>query len=409
MTLQKLENESYLDFKYRVLVDKVLGDLDASWEEIEQTLQIGMAKDSIRKGSVFLPEFQDYLINKFTKQEELPKYKETTEITKDGHHKSDRLIEMSKQDEKNPEYLLKAHGFDPSEWELVSARNNIWNVSAGANPNKVLYSSRISVKPKEVKFDFTTALEEFKKVIKPITVKQPNNSNGKLLEIPLFDLHFGIADLDFYSQTLYKINEKITSTEWDTILFVIGQDALHNDGFTGKTTSGTPIDKVDMQKAVSDLKKFYVTMINKALEHSKNVEVIFSNGNHDQMVGYMFVQMLEAYFPQVHFDTEMKERKAFIWKDIFIGLTHGDKSGNRTTKAFLSEYGKEMAMAKVSEIHTGHYHHEKSKDDFGIVVRTLSTGAKTDDYHYEKGFIGAMKRFQIFEYSAESLEAVYYV
>ena len=79
------------------------------------------------------------------------------------------------------------------------------------------------------------------------------------------------------------------------------------------------------------------------------------------------------------------------------------------SKNFLSEFGKEIASSKIVEIHSGHIHHEVTKDDFGIVVRSLSTGAKTDDYHYDNGFIGSMKRFQLFEYSPYSLDAVYYV
>src|SRR5690606_20058028 len=51
-----------------------------------------------------------------------PNYKETTEILADGSHKSDKLLKMSVEQSKDVNYLLKAHGFDTEQWELVNAK-----------------------------------------------------------------------------------------------------------------------------------------------------------------------------------------------------------------------------------------------------------------------------------------------
>jgi len=404
----KLQNENNFDHKVRLCVAKLNKEHDYDWSELIDLLGLNCSSDHLRKLSYAYKEMLEEQESKDMMTTDI-KYKETTEILNDGTQKSDKLVIMSAEQSKDVNYLLSVHGFDVNAWELVSARNNIWNVNSKTQGVQTLYSSKITVKPKKNEFNLDNLIDELKKDIVPVSFNKPKSVDGGLLEIPLFDLHFGIADLEYYKETLDKISDKITSKKWENILFVIGQDGLHNDGFTGKTTSGTLIDKVNMQKAVQDIKAFYFTLINLAGNHSQEVNVVFSNGNHDQMVGYMFVQLLEVKFPEVKFDSELKERKAFIWNDLFIGLTHGDKSGNRTTRSFLAEYGKEMAKAKVVEIHSGHWHHEKSNDDFGIVSRTLGTGAKTDDYHYEKGFIGAMKRFQLFEYSYDSLNAIYYV
>ena len=60
MSLSKLPNETYLDWKYRLLIDKTVGDIDDNWEVINDTLSLGLAKDTVRKGSIFLPEFKEY-------------------------------------------------------------------------------------------------------------------------------------------------------------------------------------------------------------------------------------------------------------------------------------------------------------------------------------------------------------
>lgn len=336
-------------------------------------------------------------------------YKETTEILSDGSYKSDKLISMSNEDSKNVDYLLKAHGFSTDEWELVNARNNIWNVNSIAQGVQTLFSSKITVKPKKSGFNMSDLLEAIKKDVNPIILDRKTISSERLLEIPLFDMHFGIADLAYYNETYTRISDKIQGNEWDTILFIIGQDLLHNDGFTGKTTSGTLIEQVNTEQAWADADSFYTNLITLALKESQNVSVVFSNGNHDQGISYGFVKMLEAKFPQATFDTKMKQRKGYVWNNLFLGFSHGDKGGKRLEKNFLSEFGKEIAGSTLVEIHSGHIHHEVTKDDFGIVVRSLATKAKTDGWHDDNGFIGAMKRFQLFEYTPTELVNIHYV
>ncbi|QJI52509.1 hypothetical protein [Psychrobacillus phage Perkons] len=409
-SLEKQQNESNFEYKVRLCVAKLNKEHDLDWSELINLLNLECSQDHLRKLSY---GYKEMIEDEEFKRMNLPeldiKYKEATEILNDGSHKSDKLISMSTEQSKDINYLLHAHGFDTDEWEVVNAKNNIWNVNSIVQGVQTLYSSKITVKPKVVGFNVDKLIEVIKQEVKPITVDSPTQSNSKLLEIPLFDMHFGIADINYYTNTYERIDKKIKSQKWDTILFVIGQDLFHNDGFTGKTTAGTIIDKVNIEKAWKDADTFFTSLIHYSLLNSKNVDVVFSNGNHDQALGFAFVKMLEAKFPQVKFDTEMKQRKGFVWNDLFLGFTHGDKGSARISKNFLSVFGKQIATAKVVEIHSGHIHHEVTKDDFGIVIRSLSTGAKTDGWHDDNGFIGAMKRFQIFEYSSDTLDGIYYV
>lgn len=405
-------NETKFQHLVRVSVDKLNKLHSKDWLDIKDEFNFEHSPESLRK---YATGWKIMVENGFSEEveesetETIIKYKEATEILGDGSQRSDKLISMSLEQSKDVNHLLEAHGFDKNEWDLVSAKNNIWNANTKNDGIQTLFSSKITVKPKVVGFNVEKFIETIKQEIKPIHINNKVDKGNKLLEIPLFDMHFGIANLEYYTDTYVKILEKIQSNNWDTILFVIGQDLLHNDGFTGKTTSGTIIDKVDMEKAWNDADTFYTNLIKLALENSKNVDVIFSNGNHDQALGFAFVKMLEAKFPQVKVDSKMKQRKGYVWNELFLGFSHGDKGSNRLGKNFLSEFGKEIATAKIVEIHSGHIHHEVTKDDFGIVIRSLSTAAKTDDYHYENGFIGSIKRFQLFEYSKDSLNAVYYV
>ena len=57
-------------------------------------------------------------------------YKEIINISSDGSITNDKLIELSSDEAKTPEVLLKKHGFDPEKFDLVSAKNTMWALSA---------------------------------------------------------------------------------------------------------------------------------------------------------------------------------------------------------------------------------------------------------------------------------------
>jgi len=361
-------------------------------------------------GKRFRPEQCRARYRMYPSDERPIQYKETVEILPDGTHKSDKLLRMTAEQAKDPEYLLQAHGYDKNEWELISARSNIWNVYSKQDGIQTLYSSKITVKPKKEGLNFDKLLEQIEKVkpfnikIKPVEVK-----NKKLLEIPLFDQHFGISTYEHYKPTQERILEKIISRRWEEVLFIIGQDMLHNDNHRGTTANGTQIEQVNMNQAWEDAEKFYFPLIDEAHHQANKVSIKYSKGNHDESLSWTFVKMLKRLYPDAIVDDSFQERKIHIFGEIFIGFTHGDKGRRDLHNIFPVEFPLEWAQAKTREIHTGHYHREDGKDVFGMMVRTLATRNKTDQWHKDNGFIGNHKRFMLFQYNEEELEAIYYV
>lgn len=342
--------------------------------------------------------------------DDLIEYKGTHEILKDGSHVSDRLILMSREEEKDPEYLLRAHGFDPNKWKLISARNNFWHVYSVEDGQKISYASRITVKPLEEEFSYEDFIEHIKQS-KPIQLKLKRQKidDKRLLEISTYDMHFPISDYNYYKPTQNRIYNKITSRHWEEIVFSIGSDLFHNDDFRGRTASGREIQHVDMEKAWDDARVFYEPLIREATKNSNRVKIIFIKGNHDESMSWAFVQMLKARFPQLDFDDSFQERKIHTFHSVFIGFTHGDKNKKNLHNIFPAEFPKQWAKAKTKEIHVGHLHREDAIDHFGTVVRTLSTRNRTDQWHLDNGYIGSIKRFQLFEYSKTDLESIHYV
>lgn len=233
-----------------------------------------------------------------------------------------------------------------------------------------------------------------------------------MLEIPLFDMHFGIADLEYYRDTLAEILAIITGKKWEKIIIPVGQDLFHNDSIVnGITSKGTVIEKVSLKKAVYDAKTFYFNIIDTAISNANEVKVIYSPGNHDKTVGWLFVQILMERYGKGIVDDSLAERKAVWWNGCFIGITHGNKKTDTAQGLrgkFTIEFPALFATAKVREIHTGHLHSESSKDEYGVQVRRMSTGNKDDEWTETEGY-KAQKRFMLFEWMPNKLSSIHYV
>lgn len=261
--------------------------------------------------------------------------------------------------------------------------------------------------------------EEFLKAIReynPIDAIVPYSGDIEhpgLLEIPLFDMHFGVADFDFYSGHLQQIIGHIRKRKWNHIVITVGSDLLHHNDMRSQTAGGTAIEQLNIRSAYRDALKFYTTLIAEAVKSSLEVTVIYVKGNHDESPSWFFAERLAFAFPSVKFDLSYKERKLFLWEKIFIGYIHGDKPIADIDKVFVRTNKQAYANSEVTEIHIGHTHKEVLKgniqDRQGVMVRVLSTGAKTDDWHDENNYVGSNKRFQLFEYSTDKLVSNHYI
>lgn len=254
-------------------------------------------------------------------------------------------------------------------------------------------------------------LDTIREHTEPIVIERVEDGEAEpeMLEIPLFDQHFpqndGIA-------VFVELSKIVESRFWEEINVIIGQDMLHNDDMRGRTSSGTPIEKVDMAKGWELARIFYTSLLKICIEHTNRLKITYSKGNHDESMSWAFVQMLKAMFPQAEFDDSMKQRKCISWRECFIGITHG--AYKKTSLAdlrgqFTIQFPVEFANAKVREIHTGHLHREEERDLYGVMVRRLAHNGVEDEWTDDEGYVGANKRFMVFRWKPGRLAGIDYI
>lgn len=240
-----------------------------------------------------------------------------------------------------------------------------------------------------------------------------HNDSTNMLEIPLFDMHWGIAFFDYYEPLLDEVCDIIRSRNWSKIVIPFGQDFFHNDSLVnGQTAKGTSIEKVDMVRAVKDGLRFIYAIIDLAIEYADEVKVLYSPGNHDRSISWMLMQTLLERYGDSIVDDSLEFRKVFTYGNNAIMVTHGDsKRATPKTLAhiFPVSFPKEFANSTIREVHSGHLHSEGEADIFGVMVRRLASGNKTDEWSDKEDFIGAHKRFMLFEWAPTKLKAIYYV
>lgn len=342
-------------------------------------------------------------------------YKTTIELGKDNTQTSDKLIKMSEENAKDVNFLLKAHGYNILKWELVSARNNIWNSYSKQDGILTLYSSKITVKPK---VNPTLDKEQLKKIIDeviaeyeiPQVIKTDYNATGDLLVINMADLHFGLKsyletsnnlyDDEIASQRfIYLLSDVINRTQNRKIkkILLINSGDLCNFDTPYQTTKGTP--QPDASTTWYTMFKNIFKLMVRGIDMLLNVapvEVWNCNSNHDRYTAFAVFEKLEAWYrnnPNVYVDTETLDRKYIKFSNNLIGISH-DIDEKKAYKIIHSEAKQYVSDSNYIYWFVAHLHKSMVIDDYGVEIRRLPTGSGNSEWSYRQGYCGTIKKWE---------------
>lgn len=419
------------------IFSKVKGEKDIDWSDIVKCNNIPVSKETMRKaasqkpyGAVFV---HDYLKSKQENNasalnddvEKLQKsYGVETKINPDGSESSNKLIQMSEKESKDVNYLLKAHGFAPEEWTLVSAKNSIWNSHNKKDGMQTLYSSKITVKPKKDELTLESIDKHFITLAKEYSPPPPSNhilqnfsDDGMMLEIPIVDLHLGKFSTvdDVGTEYNYKIArecfnfiiddiiDNVKGKKIKKIIFPVGADFFHVDTLSSTTTAGTQ-QITDLSPQVM-FDKGMMMLIDGITKLSKiaPVDVFYVPGNHDFLTSYHVVCALWAFFlnnTNVKVDKDVRPRKYVEFGKCLVGFAHGDKEKENIYGIMQNEVGEAWGRTMFHEFHLSHRHKEESNEKNGVLVKRLPSVSGTDIWHCRLGFIGSIRKTQSYLWDA---------
>jgi len=350
--------------------------------------------------------------------------KETFEMRSDNTHILSKFVLACEEELKSPDAIMKILGYDPLEFELISSKTSRWNVSSGTgNDNhKVLYALKATVKPRKVKVSSGKVVD----VINNLTfnldnIKDYNYTDGEfVLEIPMMDVHFNkISDVritgeesnsktiktNFLSVVSYFL-DKAKHNNIKEIIFPIGQDYFNSEA-SGATTHGTQQDNdlpADLMFEEGTDLLFRAIELCRAIAP---VKVDYVAGNHDSNIGYYAASSLKRAYKLagvegIEFDI-LPKRKYYEFGKCLIGYTHGNKERTRIEKENIMqvEAPEAWGRTKFREWHVGHEHHEEVRELGGIKYRKINSITANDNWHYESGYVGALRMAQAFLWHKE--------
>lgn len=322
------------------------------------------------------------------------------EIGGDGTRKLLAYKEMTEEESKDPDAVMRMNGYNPQEWELVKLKVSEWTMGV-ENQN---YSIGLEVRPKTTDKltidDIIKANKEF--TFKHDKVEYKRTKTDRAIEIALADLHIGSESFDeqMYREKINEIRAYCNREDIEEVYLVFYGDILHVDNTNNTTVKGTQLEvegsAFDMYRLGKEILNFTVAKFS-----DLRLNVISVQGNHSYLAEFaIFDALKDAWSENDHisFDVGEKKRKAFLYGNQLVGMYHGDMPKRQQFDWLARDFREMWGKAKFVEQHSGHLHHESVETKGAITSRTLNTIKKTDEYEVSMGYKNVKRVIQTFIY-----------
>ena len=434
----KKSTESFMDYAERLLTNRNLYDIDKS-ETYELLFNKQASSDHARKAitvvQMIIDEYKKDIIDKQIHnindivnnenninkdlESELFNSKSTIELNKDNTQTSSKLIQMSENDAKDTEFLLKAHGYDSKVFQLISARNNIWNSYSKRDGIMVLYSSKITVKPVT---EYKWNIEDINKLFANIKTEYKNKSNilskqyeknGDTLVVPIADFHYALLSDNYstgneynleiaeqiYYYTLNDIINRVKHRKFEKVVFVIGNDFVNFDNLSGTTTRLTPQDNSALWfTTVVKATQLVINGID-MLSEIAPVDVQYVPSNHDLHTMFGIMQTINAWYKNddnIKIDSSPLPRKYCRIGKTLLCLSHDMKIKDAlkiiTTEAKDMWSESEHIICLLAHLHQSMIYEKQGY----LEIMRLPTVSSWSRWSNDSGYIQSEKKNQSF-------------
>lgn len=284
------------------------------------------------------------------------------------------------------ETVLEKYGLNPNEWKVISFKTSAWNAQQKGGNKTTLYSSKLTVCPKQTadltREDIEEVMEEILNKKRdypsiPYQISYSNKENGYVALITLADPHFGgqawgketgkpynteIA-IDYVRNALTSLLQQIHEANIPVkkFLFATLGDVIHVDNEEGKTTKGT-IQQTDgrLPRTIFKTIDFLIECVMR-MEEIAPVDYLYVSGNHDRNTGAAVAKAVSCAFmnhPNVKFDIGPNPHKAYRIGQNLLIFSHGDIKGKDKFKTIMDRKLAEFDGYGIKQImfYCGHLH-----------------------------------------------------
>jgi hypothetical protein len=238
--------------------------------------------------------------------------------------------------------------------------------------------------------------------VNPLMPFSENLENGMLL-LNITDFHINKGTMDgktieqrceeylmIVRKTVLR-STKVANIE--QIVFVIGSDFLHTDGFTSGTTKGTLQQLNSLPHIAFDKGLEVLTKAIDWLMTIAKVHIISQPGNHSRASEFFLGRTIQAYYrnySEVTVDADLTFRKSYVYGNSGFMFHHGDNKLEYIVQEFGNFY-PEVFIKKHVYCYVGDKHHFHSKEVGRVLITQLGAACTKDLWTTEKGYYSTPK------------------
>lgn len=224
-----------------------------------------------------------------------------------------------------------------------------------------------------------------------------------------YDLEIAVNN---YLEGVEKSLSFLSMFKPSVIYYIVGQDLMHVDNYSGLTPKGRHVLDVD-----SRFPKIYdgaFETVMRSVYMCRDVapvEVIWIPGNHDLHASRCLCHSIKEHFRDDDFvkvDISPAQRKARLWGKLLVGWAHEIVGKHQSWANELAQQWPELWGKSVfREWHHGHKHKKAEVKTHpimtqgGVLMRQLTALSPIDAWHYENLFTDAVPGTESFVWSKE--------
>lgn len=192
----------------------------------------------------------------------------------------------------------------------------------------------------------------------------------------------------------------------EEIVVVLNGDWFHADTPQGSTTRGTPLDMActpdEAFNVGCDIAIEYIDR----LRSLGDLTVYVVRGNHDNMTSLALNRVLIEAYKRCE-GVSVVEASCEPWYMIALGkahlyFEHGDGPKGAKITPIMAKVGKDLwGCCNHHYAFTGHLHHMKVLDDYGVVHIQMPSLARPDRYHAKGGWLTATRAQEAYVFDGD--------